>query len=237
MNNRHRSPWEASCTATHTCHQTPLFDPLSGDPPTNAYDIYFPAPVSLSLFAQSCAGHADTRHLVPILTGAHERAIHRAVTDIQHAGGYVTDPVGTISSARLEITALSENSTGSALGVHLHAHAYVRKMAISLSDGHRLPVAQDRIRRGADLAWLTYTRTLITETTTALGLVWGALPGRHLNEQEILDPPFGHLTANRVPPPCPGHFDVPLVRIAADATWRDGVRRMLGLIDGWPHPI
>jgi hypothetical protein len=104
---------------------------------------------------------------------------------------------------------------------------YVGPTAHTLTDNRRRRIAEDDLRIAADLAWITYTETLIAETTSALELTRGPLPGHHPGDQEILQPPFGHLTAHRPRPVCPGRYAQPMMtRIIADANWRDDLARM-----------
>jgi hypothetical protein len=208
----------------------PLFDPdRGGRPPGDAWDLYFHAPISLSLLGDAYAAHGMDRELDQLL-GLYAGLAAGTVTDVQRQGGYVTGGHrGRGVPARLEITALVENTVPGEPTMRLHTHLYVGRTAIALDTDERHPVDVDRLRRAADGSWADYLTRLENRTTDVLGLVWAPLPGHTSGDVEIVDPPLAeHVPGHRFGV-CPGEYG-PREQIMADARWRAGVAESARII-------
>lgn len=201
----------------------PLFDPEhGGSPPADALDLYFPAPISLSLLGDTYAAHGMDRELDQLL-GLYAGLATATVTDVQRQGGYVTGGHrGRAVPARLEITALAENAVPGEPTMRLHTHIYVGRTAIALDSGERHPVDRDRLRRAADFAWTGYLTRLVDETTDILGFTWAPLPGHTSGDVEVVDPPMAKHVAGHSMGTCPGEYG-PREQIMADTEWRADV--------------
>lgn len=207
----------------------PLFDPQgsTSTPPGDALDIYFPAPMSLSLFGDALARTPRMEHLLPQLADVCEQALNAAITVLQRTGGYVVVQ-GCSAPARLELAGLSENDVSGEEIMRLHAHVYLGRTATTVSDGSRWPIDQEKLRRAVKSAWGTYHGDLIRLSTDVFGLLWSALPGHHPADKEITDPPFAEHVGEHAPPHlavCPGRFGQ-REQIIADETSRLLMRKM-----------
>jgi hypothetical protein len=208
----------------------PLFDPdRGGRPPGDAWDLYFHAPISLSLLGDAYAAHGMDRELDQLL-GLYAGLAAGTVTDVQRQGGYVTGGHrGRGVPARLEITALVENAVPGEPTMRLHTHLYVGRTATALDTGARHPVDVDRLHRAANGAWRDYLARLVNRTTDVLGLAWAPLPGHTSSDVEIVDPPLAeHVPGHRFGV-CPGEYG-PREQIMADARWRAGVAESARII-------
>jgi hypothetical protein len=197
-----------------------LFDPEHGaSPPPDAVDLFFPAPLSLSLLGDALAAHGMQRELDEV------RAFYSGlaggiVTDVQRQGGYVAGGHrGRPIPARLEITALAEDSVPDVPTMRLHTHVYVGRTAAALETGERHSVDLARLHRAADRAWTNYLMRLVEESTRELGLTWAPLPGHSSGDVEIVDPPMAEHTVGHQLGVCPGSYG-PREQIMADAQWR-----------------
>jgi len=201
----------------------PLFDPEhDGHPPTDALDLYFHAPISLSLLGDAYAAHGMERELGQLLT-LYAGLAATTVTDVQRQGGYVTGGHhGRTIPARLEITALAENAVPSEPTMRLHTHVYVGRTAIALETGERHPVALAKLREAANFGWTGYLTRLVNDTTDVLGFIWAPLPGHTSGDEEIVDPPLAEHVAGHAFGVCPGDYG-PREQIMTDARWRAGV--------------
>ena len=208
----------------------PLFDPdRGGRPPGDAWDLYFHAPISLSLLGDAYAAHGMDRELDQLL-GLYAGLAAGTVTDVQRQGGYVTGGHrGHGVPARLEITALVENAVPGEPTMRLHTHLYVGRTATALDTGARHPVDVDRLHRAANGAWRDYLARLVNRTTDVLGLAWAPLSGHTSSDVEIVDPPLAeHVPGHRFGV-CPGEYG-PREQIIADARWRADVAESARII-------
>ena len=201
----------------------PLFDPdHGGRPPADALDLYFHAPLSLSLLADAYAAHGMRRELDQ-LRGVYAGPAAKTVTDVQRQGGYVTGGHrGRGVPARLEITALVEDAVPDQPTMRLHTHFYVGRTAIALDSGERHPVDLGELREAANHAWRSYLTRLVNETTAVLHYAWAPLPGHVSGDEEIVAPPVAEHVAGHTFGVCPGHYGS-REQIMADARWRAGV--------------
>ena len=204
---------------------TLLFDPDHAAPPADALDLYFHAPLSLSLVGDAFAYHRMDREL-DLLLEVYASLARGIIRDVQRQGGYVTGGHrGRAIPARLEITAVAHNQVPGESTMRLHTHLYVGGTAIALETGARHPVDFDKLSNAADFAWRRYLGQLIRESTEALGFTWDSLPGHHSADEEIVDPPMAEHIAGHTFGVCPGDFG-PREQIMADARWRAGIRKM-----------
>lgn len=198
-------------------------------PPDDAIEVYFPTPMSLCLFGDACARSPKMEHLLPELAEIVEHALQRAMVSLQHSGGYV-EARGYSMPARLELAGISENSVPDEEIMRIHAHLYVGRTAAALTDGTRRPVDESELRQGIDDAWRTWHRELVSSTTSAFGFRWGALPGHHPADQEIVDPPFAEHVGGHARVLCPGRYGQH-ERLLADATSRRLIKESQQRVD------
>ena len=209
---------------THV-HPALLFDPDRQRPPADALDLYFHAPLSLSLIGDAFAHNQMDRELSQLLE-VYAGLADGIIRDVQHQGGYVTGGHrGRAIPARLEITAIAHNQVPGQPTMRLHTHIYVGRTAAALDTGERHPVDLGELNAAADFAWGGYLTRLVSETAAGLGFVWDALPGHHGGNQEIVDPPMAEHIASHEFGVCPGDYG-PREQIMADARWRAGIRKM-----------
>jgi hypothetical protein len=208
----------------------PLFDPdRGGRPPGDTWDLYFHAPISLSLLGDAYAAHGMERELGQLLSLYGDLAAG-TVTDVQRQGGYVTGGHrGRAVPARLEITALVENTVPGEPTMRLHTHIYVGRTATALDTGHRHPVDVHQVNRAADGAWRDYLTRLVNQTTDILGLTWAPLPGHASGDEEIVDPQMAEHVVGHSFGVCPGEYGQ-REQIMADARWRAGVAESARII-------
>jgi hypothetical protein len=201
----------------------PLFDlDRGGRPPGDAWDLYFHAPISLSLLGDAYAAHGLEHELGQLLS-LYAGLAAATVTDVQRQGGYVTGGHrGRAVPARLEITALVKNAVPGQPTMRLHTHIYVGRTALALGSGERHHVDLDRLNHAADFAWTGYLTRLVNETTDLLGFTWAPLPGHVSGDEEIVDPPIADHVAGHTLGICPGQYG-PREQIMTDARWRAGV--------------
>lgn len=208
----------------------PLFDPAAGGrPPEDALDLYFHAPISLSLLGDAYAAHGMERELGQLLSLYADLAAD-TVTDVQRQGGYVAGGHrGRAIPARLEITALAENDVPDEPTMRLHTHIYVGRTAIALETGERHPVDLAELREAADFAWRSHLTKLVNRSTDVLGFAWAPLPGHTSGDEEIVDPPMAEHVPGHSFGVCPGEYG-PREQIMADAQWRAGVAESARII-------
>ena len=200
-----------------------LFDPSREQPPTDALDLYFHAPISLSLVGDAFAYNRMDRELDQLL-GFYAGLAGGIIRDVQRQGGYVTGGHrGRAIPARLEITAMAHNQVPGEATMRLHTHLYVGRTAAALSTGERHPVDLGELRESADFAWRGHLGRMVRESTQALGFVWAPLPGHTSGDQEIVDPPMAEHIAGHKFGVCPGDFG-PREQVMADAGWRADTR-------------
>lgn len=213
-----------------------LFDPLAGQPPADAVELYFPAPMSLCLFGDAVHDNPDPHwsQQWPELAELFASVANDTVIRTQRACGYVEHPArGPATAATLELAMLVHNSVPGDPIMHLHLHLYVGRTAATIADGSRRPVNLRRLRRGLDGVWTSYRRDLEDRTSHDFGFTWAPLPGHHPADTEIVDPPFAEHIDQHQPPHlalCPGPFG-PLERLLADETSRTVQGRMAASIE------
>ena len=206
-----------------------LFNPDHEQAPADALDLYFHAPISLSLLGDAYAAHGMERELAQLLS-LYAGLAAATVTDVQRQGGYVAGGHrGRAIPARLEITALVENAVPGEPTMRLHTHIYVGRTATALDTGERYPVDVDRLNRAANGAWRDYLMRLVNETTDVLGFTWAPLPGHTSGDEEIVDPPMAEHVPGHSFGVCPGEYG-PREQIMADARWRAGVAESARII-------
>jgi hypothetical protein len=202
-----------------------LFDPDRQRPPADALDLYFRAPLSLSLIGDAFAHNRMDRELSQLLD-LYAGLAAGIIRDIQRQGGYVTGGHhGRAIPARLEITALAHNHVPDQTTMRLHTHIYVGRTALALDTGERHPIDLDKLSNAANFAWRGYLGRVVDESTRALGFTWDALPGHHSADEEIVDPPMAEHVAGHAFGVCAGDYG-PREQIMADARWRAGIRKM-----------
>lgn len=206
-----------------------LFDPSREQPPADALDLYFHAPISLSLVGDALAHNRMDRELDRLLD-LYAGLAAGILRDVQRQGGYVTGGHrGRAVPARLELTAMAHNAVPGEPTMRLHTHIYVGRTALALDTGERHPVDLDRLARAADFAWGGYLTRLVNESASVMGFAWDALPEHHAGDQEIVDPPMAEYIAGHEFEVCPGDFG-PREQVMADEPWRAGIRKMEGFM-------
>ena len=203
-----------------------LFDPDRQRPPADALDLYFHAPLSLSLIGDAFAHNRMDRELSQLLE-VYAGLAAGIIRDVQRQGGYVTGGHrGRAIPARLEITAIAHNQVPDQPTMRLHTHLYVGRTAVALDTGERHPVDLGELtrRRGLRLGRLPHAAGRRDRP-----LAWDSsgtpLPGHHSGDQEIVDPPMAEHIAGHEFGVCPGDYG-PREQIMADARWRAGIRKM-----------
>ena len=200
-----------------------LFDPSREQPPTDALDLYFHAPISLSLVGDAFAFNRMDRELDQLLD-VYAGLAGGIIRDVQRQGGYVTGGHrGRAIPTRLEITAIAHNQVPGEPTMRLHTHIYIGRTAVALDTGERHPVDLSKLSNAANFAWRRYLGRLVDDSTQTLGFVWAPLPGHTSGDQEIVDPPMAEHIAGHEFGICPGDFG-PREQILADARWRAGIR-------------
>lgn len=201
-----------------------LFDPSREQPPGDALDLYFHAPISLSLIGDAFSYNRMDREL-GLLLDVYAGLAGGIIRDIQRQGGYVAGGHrGRAIPARLEITAVAHNQVPDEPTMRLHTHIYVGATAIALETGERHPVHMGELNDAADFAWSGYVGRVRDKTARGLGFVWAPLPGHTSGDQEIVDPPMAEHIAGHAFGVCPGDFGV-REQIMADAQWRVHLRK------------
>jgi len=200
-----------------------LFDPDHDPAPVDALDLYFHAPISLSLVGDAFAFNRMDRELDQLLD-VYAGLAGGIIRDVQRQGGYVTGGHrGRAIPARLEITAMAHNQVPGEPTMRLHTHIYVGRTAVALDNSERHPVDLSELREAADFAWRRHLGRLVDKTARAMGFVWAPLPGHTSGDEEIVDPPMAEHIAGHEFGVCPGDFG-PREQVMADAQWRAGIR-------------
>ncbi|MDN5918660.1 MAG: hypothetical protein L0I76_26775 [Pseudonocardia sp.] len=200
----------------------PLFDPSTAAPPADALDVYFHPPLSLSLVADMFA-RADVRAELDQLRQVYADITQQALIDVQRKAGYVANSRGRAIPARLELTALVEDTVPGEPSARLHSHIYVGRTAVSLENGERYPLALGgRFSRGVDATYVPFLRRIVDDTTAALGFVWME-QGGPADDQEIIEPPPDQWDGHDLVV-CPGGYG-PREQLLADAQWRAAVAK------------
>lgn len=173
-----------------------LFDPedRASGPPTDALDVQFRAPLSFSLFADGLFREGrdeDGRACFAV----YEQVMDATAVEVQVLGGYVVDEHGASLPARLDLTAYGESTVPGFETLRIHHHLYVGRTAVSLRDGHRLPVDAQRLHRAADSASSAASQAMRELTEQRFGCRWGPPPGGYASE--ILDPPIFERTGSQ----------------------------------------
>jgi hypothetical protein len=200
-----------------------LFDPDHDPAPVDALDLYFHAPISLSLVGDAFAFNRMDRELDQLLD-VYAGLAGGIIRDVQRQGGYVTGGHrGRAIPGRLEITAMAHNQVPGEPTMRLHTHIYVGRTAVALDNSERHPVDLSELREAADFAWRRHLGRLVDKTARAMGFVWAPLPGHTSGDEEIVDPPMAEHIAGHEFGVCPGDFG-PREQVMADAQWRAGIR-------------
>jgi hypothetical protein len=140
---------------------TDLDDELWAD----AWDAYFPAPLSLSLVANTFAHNGMQREL-GLLLDLHDGQVDELVADLRQL----------LQTGRPDVTAIAHHSVPGQAAMHLHVHVYVARTAPDQSTGERVPVERPLLAAAAAGAWHRYSGRLREQTTDALGFGWDPLP-------------------------------------------------------------
>jgi hypothetical protein len=132
---------------------------------TDAWDAYFPAPLSLSLVANTFAHNGMQRELAQLLD-LHDSQVDAIGTDLVelHDGG------------RPRCTAIAHHSVPGQWEMHLHVHVYVTRTAVDPTTGERVLVERAGLAAAAATAWHRYSARLRERTTEVLSFGWDPLP-------------------------------------------------------------
>ena len=115
-----------------------LFDPETGAPPPDAFDVQFRMPLSLSAWVDGL--YRDQRwHELADLQGFYETLIDTMVKRVQLMCGYVGAQVGGQEPARLAITTVVEPRIPGLDELRPHAHLYLGGTATRLRDEQPRP--------------------------------------------------------------------------------------------------
>jgi diadenosine tetraphosphate (Ap4A) HIT family hydrolase len=131
----------------------------------DSWDVYFPAPLSLSLVANTFAHNGMQREL-GMLLDLHDGQAEAIAADLRL---FAPD-------RRLDVTAIAHHSVPGQPAMHLHVHVYVSRTAVDPGTDERTPVARAELAAAATRAWERYSARLRAEATEALGIGWDPLP-------------------------------------------------------------
>jgi len=131
----------------------------------DSWDVYFPAPLSLSLVANTFAHNGMQRELGTLLD-LHDGQVEAIAADLRL---FAPD-------RRLDVTAVAHHSVPGRPTMHLHVHVYVSRTSVDPSTDERLPIARAELAAAATRAWQRYSARLRAEATEALGIGWDPLP-------------------------------------------------------------
>ncbi len=132
----------------------------------DALDVYFPAPLSLSLVANTFAHNGMQRQLGQLLD-LHDGQVDEIVADLRRLGP---------PRRHLEVTATAHHSVPGQGAMHLHVHAYVARKARDSETGELASLPRDALAATARTAWRRYSDRLKERTTEVLGFGWDPLP-------------------------------------------------------------
>ena len=131
----------------------------------DSWDVYFPAPLSLSLVANTFAHNGMQRELGTLLD-LHDGQVEAIADDLRL---FAPD-------RRLDVTAIAHHSVPGQPTMHLHVHVYVSRTAVDPSTDERQPIDRAELAAAATRAWQRYSARLRAEATEALGIGWDPLP-------------------------------------------------------------
>jgi diadenosine tetraphosphate (Ap4A) HIT family hydrolase len=131
----------------------------------DSWDVYFPAPLSLSLVANTFAHNGMQRELGELLD-LHDGQVEAIAADLRLLA----------PDRRLDVTAIAHHSVPGQPAMHLHVHVYVARTAVDPSTDERSPIARAELAAAATRAWERYSARLRAEATEALGIGWDPLP-------------------------------------------------------------
>ena len=131
----------------------------------DSWDVYFPAPLSLSLVANTFAHNGMQRELGELLD-LHDGQVDAIAADLRLLA----------ADRRLDVTAIAHHSVPGQPAMHLHVHVYVSRTAVDPGTDERLPVTRAELAAAATTAWQRYSARLRAETTEALGIGWDPQP-------------------------------------------------------------
>ena len=131
----------------------------------DSWDVYFPAPLSLSLVANTFAHNGMQRELGTLLD-LHDGQVDAIAADLRMLA----------PNRRLDVTAIAHHSVPGQPAMHLHVHVYVSRTAVDPGTDERLPVGRAELAAAAATAWRRYSARLRADTTEALGIGWDPLP-------------------------------------------------------------
>lgn len=132
----------------------------------DALDVYFPAPLSLSLVANTFAHNGMQRQLGQLLD-LHDGQVDEIVADVRRLG-----PPGW----HLDVTAIAHHSVPRQEAMHLHVHVYVARTTRDSETGEPASLPRDALAAAARTAWRRYSDRLKERTTEVLGFGWDPLP-------------------------------------------------------------
>jgi hypothetical protein len=131
----------------------------------DSWDVYFPAPLSLSLVANTFAHNGMQRELGTLLD-LHDGQVDAIAADLRL---FAPD-------RRLDVTGIAHHSVPGQPTMHLHVHVYVSRTAVDPGTDERRPIARAELAAAATRAWQRYSARLRAEATAVLGIGWDPLP-------------------------------------------------------------
>ncbi len=178
-----------------------VFDPSTPGPPTDAFDVQFRVPISLSLYVSDLATNGREHELAAV-QAAYQRVVDETVANVQFEGGHVGHPAGGQAEARLALAVVVEPRVPGIDGLRPHTHVYVGRTAVDVHDDCPRQVDPARLRGAIfDVTWSFYMNRLWAYTAE-LGLAWGEpRPGA---VKEVVDPPYATHLAGQPHGVCPG---------------------------------
>jgi len=151
----------------------PLFDPVTGFPPTDAIDLTVPMPLSLAIYMTMLESTGHPAELAA-LRKLHTEQARETTRSIQALAGDIAGP-GAGASARLRITHIVEHRVPRVNGLRPHVHAYLGARVRCGTDGRETPVDVERLTALGDSdLFPDHCARLVAATEERLGLVWSA---------------------------------------------------------------
>lgn len=197
----------------------PLFDVTDPDaaPPSDAHEVLFRAPVSLSVMLDGMAeaGLADE---VDAWGRAYSELLTRLLREVQESCGWAGDPerASILSPARLELAGVVEAVTPGFEQDRWHCHVYVGATATVLATGARAPVSPEYLSEGVhSSSHAFHMNGLRTLAEQDLDVAWGP-PRDGATVREIVDPPWHEHIGDDDRGLCPGPWEVTGTRVLAD---------------------
>lgn len=180
----------------------PLFDPAAADPPADAIELYFEAPLTVGLMFQLIATEdeqGDLRHYLPFIEDAREAGIAEALRIFMHfaevkvGDHHVTlrmTTTGLRQPAQPRMTRVRHHrAAGHADTARLHDHVYLGRRAVSKADGQDYLLDLDSFDMVCRTMDNSYRLALQRSLSATADVKWSQ-PGSDGERAELVAPPL-----------------------------------------------